>query len=499
MTCKKYRRNALTTSIQSTIDDHIVNNDSRLSLKVDTKATEPCIGVDLAYLRFKNSDEWAIINILFVLDHPIDFTLLKRIVKTRFLRFERFFKKPIERNQRLYWESDANFNIDNHLYVTPLPQKAGKKELENLISSFMSLPFDRSRPFWEFHYIPEYEEEKCAVVMRTHHAYADGRSLNLVIAALTEKKKEQSLSAQETSRAKSSQISAALSPWASVRKRPQTVSGGRVATFLNNRRAELRAFRKLATLKSERALDIPAGGMPSTAKHAVFAVPLSLTDLKQASIRYDCSVNDIFLSALTGVLQKKFVQEGRDLNQLLFKVNIPVDLHTNRSIREIKTFGRLKNVFGSTLLELPLTIEDPEKRTKYIHQSVKKILESPEAHISYHTMLLFRKLPLRLMRSIVRSQANKFTSAVSTMVSAKHAIYLAAGQVLELCFWVPLPQMEGVVIGIGLVFYAGQIHLSLTVPNNSHLDIQQLQQELLRELDILLNDHSNASHQRKKG
>ncbi|OEL13222.1 O-acyltransferase WSD1 [Dichanthelium oligosanthes] len=74
-------------------------------------------------------------------------------------------------------------NMDNHIVVVPRleldetdadPDKA----VEDYLSSLSTLPMDHTRPPWEFHFLDVRTSEAASiVVLRMHHALADGMSL----------------------------------------------------------------------------------------------------------------------------------------------------------------------------------------------------------------------------------------------------------------------------------------------------------------------------------
>ena len=66
-----------------------------------------------------------------------------------------------------------------------LPGRGGKEALERFAGDLASEPFDFNHPLWTIHIVEKYEGG-AAVVLRWHHAMADGAALIGVTMALVD-------------------------------------------------------------------------------------------------------------------------------------------------------------------------------------------------------------------------------------------------------------------------------------------------------------------------
>ena len=66
-----------------------------------------------------------------------------------------------------------------------LPGKAGKRELQALVSRLIATPLDPARPMWQFHLVEKYDGGS-ALIVRIHHCYADGIALVRVMLSMTD-------------------------------------------------------------------------------------------------------------------------------------------------------------------------------------------------------------------------------------------------------------------------------------------------------------------------
>ncbi len=72
------------------------------------------------------------------------------------------------------WNWDPHFDIRRHVLRTKLPAPGGEAELEALAGAVFSSVLDRSRPLWEIHVVEGLKDGRGALILRVHHALADG-------------------------------------------------------------------------------------------------------------------------------------------------------------------------------------------------------------------------------------------------------------------------------------------------------------------------------------
>jgi len=75
---------------------------------------------------------------------------------------------------RAAWVDDDAFDLAWHVRRLELPPPGGWDELCETVEALMSAPLDRSRPLWELYLLDGLEGGSQAVVLKLHHAIADG-------------------------------------------------------------------------------------------------------------------------------------------------------------------------------------------------------------------------------------------------------------------------------------------------------------------------------------
>src|SRR5204862_491410 len=75
---------------------------------------------------------------------------------------------------RPVWVDDPSFNLDYHIRHTALPSPGGWEQLCALTARIFSQQLDRSKPMWEMWLIEGLEDDRFALITKTHHSLVDG-------------------------------------------------------------------------------------------------------------------------------------------------------------------------------------------------------------------------------------------------------------------------------------------------------------------------------------
>jgi diacylglycerol O-acyltransferase / wax synthase len=75
---------------------------------------------------------------------------------------------------RPFWVPDPNFNLDQHLEEVTLPAPGDRSQLDALHAELVIRPMPRDRPLWVATLVHGLADGQQALVVRVHHAIADG-------------------------------------------------------------------------------------------------------------------------------------------------------------------------------------------------------------------------------------------------------------------------------------------------------------------------------------
>src|SRR5512145_716750 len=91
-------------------------------------------------------------------------------------RFRQKLAFPPFQSGRPVWVDDPRLNIEYHVRHASLPAPGDDRQLQQFMGRVFSQQLDRSKPLWEMWLVPGLEDNRFAIVHKTHHALVDGVS-----------------------------------------------------------------------------------------------------------------------------------------------------------------------------------------------------------------------------------------------------------------------------------------------------------------------------------
>lgn len=432
--------------------------------------------VDRSWLRMESPENPMMISAVLIFEQPLSVSRLKRTLAERFLTFRRFSQRVIYQGERVYWQDDPLFHIDNHVHRIALAGDAGKQELQALVSDMNSASLDFRRPLWQIHYIDQYEGG-CALLVRIHHCIADGISLVRVLLSLTDKQSEPTL--HQIHRARSPGVPAP--PRGGIRRTARRLlQSGQVAKdqaglFMKSLRSEPGYPMKLASTAGNISLDLLKLGLapaePKTClnpslsgrKQVAWADPLSLAEVKVCARALGGTANDVLLCAAAGAIQRHFINTGETPPDCGIRVAVPFNLRPLH--QPIETLG---NQFGLVLVTLPVEVGDPIMRFRQIQHNMNQLKRSYQAQVTYSLLDLFGRGPDMLERRALTLLSNKASAVLTNVPGPKDPVYLAGAKLKQPMFWVP--QSGNIGIGMSIFSYAGTVQFGITIDRSIPVD-----------------------------
>ncbi len=142
---------------------------------------------DSLWLTLDTPENLMIIDTVLWFHHRLDPEAVIRQVQERVVdRYPVFHWKPRFSDSpgaRHAWLEDPDFDIHRHITVHELGGAGGRAEMQSFLEARMSEPLDPARPLWRA-YILE-GNDFGALMIRFHHAIADGTALARVLLEMT--------------------------------------------------------------------------------------------------------------------------------------------------------------------------------------------------------------------------------------------------------------------------------------------------------------------------
>lgn len=423
--------------------------------------------VDTAWLRMERPTNLMMITGVMMFEQPLDVGRFKRMLAERFLEYRRFRQKAVDTASGAYWEYDPDFDLDWHVRVTALPGKAGKRELEKVVSELASTPLDHSKPLWQFHVVEKYDGGS-ALISRIHHCYADGIALVQVLLSLTdlelkpEKRAELARTwlAEDRGTVMQRLLEPARAGFNQVRyvgekvlaKGREIVNDPSIAGQLAYEGSEIARELAIAlTLPDDPPT--PYRGPLGVSKRVAWAEPLPLQEVKLIGRVLGCTVNDVLLACAAGALRGHLVDRGEDIDGVTIRATVPVNL------RPLEHAKKLGNHFGLVFLELPIGEPNPLRRLERVAANMRQLKRSRQAIVAFGLLAALGMGPSALQAPALEMFSRKATAVATNVPGPQQPLWFAGSRIKDLMFWVP--QTGSIGLGLSILSYNGQVHFGM--------------------------------------
>jgi diacylglycerol O-acyltransferase len=459
-------------------------------------AIEPMGAADTAWLHMDRPTNLMVVNIVVSSEQPIEAEALRRVLNNRLLpRFRRFRQRVDDPALTLgalaapTWVDDDGFTLANHLRVTALPAPGDQAALQHVVGRLASRPLDRNRPLWEMHLLKQYGAGS-ALLLRTHHAIADGAALMQVLLAITDPTQGHQhtgvLGWDDTvdTPALPGAVGRATHKLTRAAGRATTISTHALAALANPRAAlELAG---LARAEATMLLKLGFGLRPPRNrlqgdlvpdKQFAWTEPVPLADVKAVGRRTGATVNDVMLAAITAAFRRYFAQHGDTVEQTV--VIVPVNLRQ----ADAPVPSGLGNEFGLVFVPLPTGEADPTRQQATVKEQMDQIKATREGAFLYTMLELMGQVPTAAQNAWIDAFANKATAIVTNMTGPQHAVALAGCRITDAMAWVPVT--GPVALGLSIFSYDGRLAIGLVSDTQLVTDADKLLALLDDELDSL--------------
>jgi len=420
-----------------------------------TSIRERISGVDTAWLRMEQPTNLMMIVGVMMFDGPLDLAQARKSIASRFLAFKRFGQRAAQDAAGAWWEAPEELDIAAHVVATRLPGRAGKRELERLVSELASTPLDASRPLWQFHVVENFSGGS-ALVARIHHCYADGIALIQVMLSMTDTTAKGSLKAPKRkapaagARGESDFWARLLEPVKELAAEP--AAAGQALQGLAGKGMEIASEVARLVLMGK---DTPTRfkGALGTRKVVAWAESLPLAEVKAIGKALGCSINDVLLSMAAGALRDYLLEKGDAVEGLEIRAIVPVNL------RPLDQGGNLGNHFGLVFLDVPIAVEHPLERLYEIRRRMQALKGSYQPVIALALLSAVGYGPRVLQEQVTQLLGANASAVMTNVPGPQHALYFAGRRIDGLEFWVP--QSGGIGMGISILSYDGRIQFGV--------------------------------------
>lgn len=365
------------------------------------------------------------------------------------------------------WQTAPDFNPEYHVRVSGAPGKGTLRDVLDVGAPVVMQAFDRDRPLWEMVLVEGLEGGRAAVLLKIHHAMSDGVGLVRMTAGLIETSREP----EPGEEPEAISPDPVPEPWNPVDETLDALRYRATQRIQQGRSAAGAVLQGLGRLvRSPRDAVTGAAEVATSAARllAPISEPLSplmrgrsmglrldslarpFADLKRAGRAVDGTVNDAFVAAVAGGLQRYHRAHGHEVGAL--RMTLPINLRHGEKGR------RAGNQFAPARFAVPVGIEDPRVRMREIHRLVEAERNEPSLPALDVIAGALNRLPGAAQVAAFGGMLKAVDFVCSNVPGPRFPVYLAGARVEEM---IPFGPPSGSAVNLTLFSYDGEVRIGI--------------------------------------
>ncbi len=398
---------------------------------------------------------------------------------------------------RPVWVDDPSFNLDYHIRHTALPTPGRWEQLQDLTARIFSQQLDRSKPLWEMWLIEGLEDDRFALITKTHHSLIDGIAgvdLATILFDLSPDPPPPALPRNAWKpHAEPGTASLVAAGLLGAARAGVALADGAVEALMHPDRALHRA-REVAegigeivwaglNPAPETPLNVPIG------PHRRFVgVTARLEDFKAVKDAFGGTVNDVVLAVVAGALRDFLIARGRRTEGVELRALVPVSVRTEHD--EHGSGNRIVVMRGP----LPVYISDPLNRLRFVSQAMDGLKESKQA-LGAEVIAgaqNFAPPTILAQASRLNFSTRLFNLIVTNVPGPQFPLYVLGREMLQAIPVAFLPENHA--LAIAIMSYNGQMNFGLLGDFDALPDIDAIGDGIAQQLDTLLELAREQAH-----
>jgi WS/DGAT/MGAT family acyltransferase len=359
---------------------------------------------------------------------------------------------------------------------TALASPGDLEQLRLLTARIFSQRLDRSKPLWEVWFVQGLEDDRFAIISKTHHALVDGVSgvdLATVLFDLSPVPPERTEVPEWTPQPEPSQAQLIAEGIKGLVRRPVEVGRSAVEAALHPEQTAGRVREAAEGLGEvvwagmnpapETPLNVPIGS-----HRRIVWVQTELEQFKAIKNSLGGTVNDVVLAVVSGALSRWLRTRGVRTEGLELRAQVPV------SIRSNDEHDRLGNRIAALRAPLPVYARDPVERLRIVRESMQGVKESKQALAAQMITGLEDFAPPTILSMAARTHWSPrlFNMIVTNVPGPQFPIYLLGRELQELVPVAFLP--DNFALTIAAMSYNGKLDFGLLGDYDAMPDIDLL-------------------------
>lgn len=361
----------------------------------------------------------------------------------------------------------SELDLAHHFVTEEMPAGSTMDDVLNFAQGWVRDPFDRTRPLWRFGLLTGLADGKAAIVIKVHHAIADGMGMVLLLGAFTDFERNPPARAAEPEAPTPSSTREVYSP----AKRARVKATRAMATFAKNPAEALRSAGRTAasTVRLVTPHRTPHSTLMTRRSErfvmATRSVPLAT--FKAHARARDLTVNDLFVAVMSEALIAHHARLGHACEKA--RLHMPVDARSGRTI------DLVGNQWVPARVSLDLQADSPDQRKTSIAQQLEVLRNEPSLGHINPVSAGIQRLGKPISRWIVGGMMKGVDVLFSNVPGPSFPLYCAGAKIEH---FTPFGPPGGAALNATLFSYDEVVTIGLTIDDVAVVDTRTFLQSL---------------------
>jgi diacylglycerol O-acyltransferase / wax synthase len=384
------------------------------------------------------------------------------------------------------WVHDPGFDLARHVHRVALPQPGDDAELYRVVADLLERRLDRDRPLWECWVIEGLKDNRWAILMKIHHCMADGISAARILTLLCDGTEGDAFA--EAVASPRAVAHPHLKPVPDLLHRSNPLNNlWRAATGVAN--AAARTISGAAEITT--GLLRPTTGSslvgPVTAMRHYRAVRVPLADVERVCRKFDVTVNDVALTAITEGFRLALLHRGERPRTDSLRALVPV------SMRSPDALDKPGNRLSIMLPYLPVEQDDPIQQLRAVHRRLTRAKHGGQRQAGNVAVSVAKYIPFMLsswaIRFFTRLPQHGIVTLATNIPGPCRQLKMMDRKVAHL---LPIPPIAlRLRTGVAVLSYADDLVFGITADYDAGADVEELArgiEKAVTRLEMLSQD-----------
>lgn len=368
------------------------------------------------------------------------------------------------------WVDDPEFDLGRHVRRIAVPRPGDDTELFRVVADVLERRLDRDRPLWECWVIEGLSANRWAILMKIHHCMADGISATRILTRLCDAVDGDAFAPPVAAKR-------TVVAHSHLKPVPEPIP---ISNPLSNLWRAATGMAETAARTVSGAAEIAAGLLrpnaesslvgPVTAMRRYRAVRVPLADIEQVCRKFDVTINDVALTAITAGFRSVLLRRGEQPQPDSLRTLVPV------SVRSPDALDRPGNRLSVMLPYLPVDQKDPIQQLRIVHSRMTRAKHGGQRQAGNVAVSATNYAPFMLSSWVIRLLTRLPQRGVVTLATnvpgPRRQLQMMGSKVARL---LPIPPIAlRLRTGVAVLSYADDLVFGITADYSAGADVDEL-------------------------